>query len=145
MKNSRLSNRIMLKFCFQRTEYFFFLQIEAIHRNLCWLQLRRALGEQANLTPYQHVEFSESLVKLYQETLHLSSNMVDTDIRWAHEQWEWDTEKNNFVFSNIYNVFKPVNSSFWISMKVPLEVGIDVLYTQKTKNILGLHKPAPRH
>nr|XP_027237178.1 N-alpha-acetyltransferase 25, NatB auxiliary subunit-like isoform X1 [Penaeus vannamei] len=55
--------------------------IEAIHRNLCWLQLRRALGEQANLTPYQHVEFSESLVKLYQETLHLSSNMVDTDIR----------------------------------------------------------------
>ncbi|XP_069976168.1 LOW QUALITY PROTEIN: N-alpha-acetyltransferase 25, NatB auxiliary subunit, partial [Penaeus vannamei] len=39
------------------------------------------LGEQKILKPIQHVEFSESLVKLYQETLHLSSNMVDTDIR----------------------------------------------------------------
>ncbi|XP_071519527.1 N-alpha-acetyltransferase 25, NatB auxiliary subunit isoform X2 [Panulirus ornatus] len=57
------------------------LNVEAIYRNLCWLQLRRALGEQENLNPLQHTEFSDSLVKLYNQTLHLSSHMADTDIR----------------------------------------------------------------
>nr|XP_045596564.1 N-alpha-acetyltransferase 25, NatB auxiliary subunit-like [Procambarus clarkii] len=57
------------------------VNVEAIYRNLCWLQLRRALGEQETLTPLQHMEFSDSLVKLYKQTLHLSSHMADTDIR----------------------------------------------------------------
>ncbi|XP_042235681.1 N-alpha-acetyltransferase 25, NatB auxiliary subunit-like isoform X2 [Homarus americanus] len=57
------------------------VNVEAVYRNLCWLQLRRALGEQETLTPLQHMEFSDSLVKLYKQTLHLSSHMADTDIR----------------------------------------------------------------
>ena len=54
-----------------------------MYRNLCWLQLRRALGQQENLSISEHVQFSDSLVNLYKQTLHMSSHMADTDIRYV--------------------------------------------------------------
>ncbi|XP_068227044.1 N-alpha-acetyltransferase 25, NatB auxiliary subunit [Palaemon carinicauda] len=55
--------------------------VEAVYRNLCWLQLTRALGQQENLSAAEHVQFADTLVKLYKQTLHLSLHMADTDIR----------------------------------------------------------------
>ncbi|KAK7067820.1 hypothetical protein SK128_016945 [Halocaridina rubra] len=57
------------------------INVETVYRNLSWMQLRRALGEQENISVGEHVQFSDTLVKLYKQTLHLSSHMADTDIR----------------------------------------------------------------
>ncbi|KAK8379299.1 hypothetical protein O3P69_019285 [Scylla paramamosain] len=57
------------------------VDVEAVYRDLCWHQLRRALGQQEGLTAGQHQSFANSLVNLYTNTQNLAANMADTDIR----------------------------------------------------------------
>ncbi|CAL4073261.1 unnamed protein product, partial [Meganyctiphanes norvegica] len=52
----------------------------SIYRHHCWLQLKESLGKQ-NLLCSKHLELADSLVNLYHQTKHFSSDMAATDIR----------------------------------------------------------------
>lgn len=55
-----------------------------MYRDLCSVQLSRALGQHEKLTPQEHIQLADSLVSRYSQTLDLTSHMADTDIRFVH-------------------------------------------------------------
>ncbi|KAK4311699.1 hypothetical protein Pmani_016831 [Petrolisthes manimaculis] len=57
------------------------LDVKAMYRDLCLVQLSRALGQHEHLSPQEHIQLADSLVNRYSQTLELTSNMADTDIR----------------------------------------------------------------
>lgn len=66
-------------------QYFSYcLQVKAVYRDLCSVQLSRALGQHEKLTPQEHIQLADSLVSRYSQTLDLTSHMADTDIRFVH-------------------------------------------------------------